>query len=65
VGGIGRLRPMLQVTVGRMRLLKEDERQDVEALQTAGLRLRLPCPGGPRVTRNGEGIGPPFARCYR
>ena len=32
-------RPMLQVTVGRMRLLKEDERQDVEMLQTAVLDL--------------------------
>jgi hypothetical protein len=30
---------MLQVTVGRMRLLKEDERQGVEALQTAVLDL--------------------------
>ena len=28
-----------------MRLLKEDERQDVEALQTRGLRSRLPGPG--------------------
>ena len=43
----------------RMRLLKEDQRQDAEALQTAVLglvyrALEMPC--------NGRGIGPPFAR---
>jgi len=37
-----------------MRLLKEEQRQDVEALQTA-VRPRLPGRGEPRVTCNGSG----------
>ena len=37
-----------------------DQRQDVEALQTAVLGLVSRGPGGPRVTRNGGGIGSPL-----
>jgi hypothetical protein len=49
----------------RMRLLKEDQRQDAEAFQTAilGLVYRAQEDVAWRVTV-GE-IGPPFARCYK
>jgi hypothetical protein len=46
--------------VGAHEAAQGDQRQDAEALWTAGLRLRLPAPGGPRVTRNGGGIGSPL-----